>query len=313
MSDPLKAASEWYVRMSEPDASDDEKRAFAHWKAASAQNSDAWERIQKVNEPFEGLEPTISKAVLLERDSISLSRRRMLKKLGIVVIISSSGLVAYRQQPWQTMLADYSTGKGESRTLTLPDETILVLNSGTAIDTRYNENSRTVILLKGEILIETGHGNGSSAAFKVQTRHGTVTALGTRFSVRDHGDYISVNVFKDSVLIKSSGSQEERTISADWSASFSKATAPEITPLPPGSDLWAKGILSVNDMPLKQFLLELGRYHDGFLRCDPAIENILISGSFPVNDINEILSSIRNTHPVRIESVTRYWITLKPA
>ncbi|CAG0996638.1 Protein FecR [Methylophilaceae bacterium] len=313
MSDPIKVASEWYVRINEPDASDEDRRAFACWKAASPANADAWERIRKVNEPFEGLEPAISKAVLLQHESTSLSRRRVLKKLGIVVVLSSSGLLAYRQQPWQAVLADYSTGKGENRTLALPDATELVLNTGTAIDTRYSESSRTVVLLKGEILVETGHGSGISAPFKVQTRHGTVTALGTRFSVRDHGDHISVNVFKDSVLIKSSNHQEERIISADWSASFSKDTAPETTPLLPGSDLWAKGILSVNDMPLKQFLLELGRYHDGFLRCDQAIENIPVSGSFPVNDINEILSSLKNTHPVRIETVTRYWITLKPA
>jgi transmembrane sensor len=313
MRDPIKAASEWYIRINEPDASDGDRLAFTRWRSASAQNRDAWERIQKINEPFEGLEPAISKAVLLQRESVSLSRRRILKKLGVVVVLGSSSLLTYRQQPWQTMLADHSTSKGKSQTLTLPDETVLVLNTSTAIDTRYDEHSRLVILLKGEILIETGHGRNSSAPFKVQTRHGIITALGTRFSVRDHGSHISVNVFEDSVMINSSGSpQDESIISANRSASFSKASSPEITPLPPGSDLWTKGILSVNDMPLKQFLVELGRYHEGFLRCDPSIERIPVSGSFPVNDLNEILNSLQNTHPVRIGTVTRYWITLKP-
>jgi transmembrane sensor len=314
MSDSLKAASDWYIRLHAPQVSDTDRLAFQRWKEASPDNMSAWQRIQMVSQPFEGLEPDISKAVLLKRESISLGRRDMLKKLGVIIVVGSSGLLAYRQQPWQTMLADYATDKGESRTLNLPDETVLVLNTDTAVDTQYNESTRVIVLRRGEILIETGHGNGSALTFKVQTGHGTVTALGTRFSVRDFGDHIAVNVYEDSVLISPSiSSHKPQTLHAGQTASFNKDAVSEIRQLPPGADLWSKGILSVNDMPLKTFLQELGRYYNGYLRCDPAIEHFPISGSFPLNNIDEILTSLQNTHPIRVDTVMKYWVTLKPA
>lgn len=312
MSNPITIASEWYIKLNEADCSEEDRIAFAAWKEASPANVKAWNRIVQVNEPFEGLEPVISKEVLLQREAFSVSRRNLLKNLGIVAVASSTGFLAYQQKPWQTMLADYSTHKGEIKTLHLSDETQLVLNSDTAIDQLYDDDSRTIKLIKGEVLIETGHGKGSSVPFRVQTKYGIITALGTRFSVRQHADYVSVNVYQDAVSIKTfANAGFKRKLHENQTTIFNDDILPEIKPLKFGTDLWAKGILSVVDLPLNEFLIELDRYYTGYLRCDPAIADILISGSFPLNDINAIFSSLQNTHPVRAHAMTRYWITFK--
>ncbi len=313
MSNPIAIASDWYIKLNETDCSAEDRAAFEAWKEESTLHLNAWNRILQVNKPFEGLEPVISKEVLLQRETFSLSRRNLLKNLSVIAVVTSTGLVAYEQKPWQIMLADFSTQKGEIKTLNLSDETMLVLNSDTAIDQQYDDKNRTIKLIKGEILIETGHGKGSEVPFRVETKYGIITALGTRFSVRQHSDYVSVNVYKDAVSINTFANGDfKQKLYENHTTLFNDQILPEIKPLKFGTDLWTKGILSVVDLPLNEFLIELDRYYTGYLRCDPAIADIVISGSFPLNDINAIFSSLQNTHPVRAHAMTKYWITFKP-
>lgn len=313
MSDALKAATEWYVRLHDPAATAQERQAFEQWLALSGRHQEAWAAIQQVDSPFRGLDPAIGRSVLLQ-PSRPAGRRQMLKAIGIVFILGGSGALAYRTRPWQTVLADYTTGKGERRDWTLPDQTVIVLNTGTAIDTRYDAEHRIVVLIKGEIMVQTGHPANVAAPFQVQTRHGMVTALGTRFSVRDHGSHISVNVFEHAVsVVPAHGAAGAFRIEESQSADFDADRVSGVRPVPPGADLWVKGTLSVNDMPLQAFLAELSRYHTGVLRCDPAIAEMRVSGAFPVQNLDAILSSLMETYHLKAEYVTRYWVTLKPA
>ena len=47
--------------------------------------------------------------------------------------------------------------------------------------------------------------------------------------------------------------------------------------------------------------------------CDPAVADLHISGSFPLNDIPAILQTIAQTLPVKVQRYTRFWTTLSPA
>ncbi|MCB5184762.1 FecR domain-containing protein [Methylobacillus gramineus] len=309
----LQAATEWYVRLHDTDVTAQDRMEFERWLALSSHHRESWASIQQVSGPFDGLDPSIGHAVLLPRGR-QLGRRQVLKSIGLVFVLGGSGALVYRERPWQAMLADYSTGKGERGTWTLPDDTVIVLNTGTAIDTVYDAGHRVVVLIKGEIMVETGHPSGVLVPFQVQTRHGMVTALGTRFSVRDHGTHISVNVFEHAIRVNPAhNTAHESFIEAGQSARFDDGIVNEVTPLLPGADLWVKGILSVNDMPLSTFLEELGRYHNGVLRCDSAIASMPVSGAFPLDDLNAILASLQDTYHLRMEFFTRYWVTLKPA
>lgn len=316
MNDALKAATEWYAKLNADDVSETERMAFQHWQQASDTNSQAWQRIESVAGQFDGIAPAISRATLLPASNanVSLQRRLLLKNLGLFVAVSTVGYLGYRHQPWRAMLADYATNTGEHREIELADATRVILNTDSAIDIAYTTQSRTVVLLKGEILIETGHGAGSDLPFIVQTVHGQVRALGTRFIVRNNGDYHTVSVFEGAVAITpSAGNIEQRRLYQDDMATFSTDHVSAVMPLPPGVDLWVKGIINVVNMPLSEFIAELARYHSGILRCDPSIANIAISGAFPVKDFEAVLASLARTYPIRIDSVTRYWVTLKPA
>lgn len=47
-------------------------------------------------------------------------------------------------------MSDHHTAVGEQARIELPDGSIAWLNTDTAIDVRYSENRREIVLLKGE-------------------------------------------------------------------------------------------------------------------------------------------------------------------
>ena len=59
----------------------------------------------------------------------------------------------------------------------------VTLSTASAIDLRFSDTERLVVLRAGEILVATSPDNAAAPRpFLVRTRHGTVRALGTRYS-----------------------------------------------------------------------------------------------------------------------------------
>ena len=93
-------------------------------------------------------------------------------------------------------------------------------------------------------------------------------------------------------------------------------SATQIMPIEPASAdtaAWTQGMLVASNMRLGDFLSELGRYRDGYLRCDPSIADFRLSGTFPLSDTDRVLKTLATTLPVEVAYVTRYWVTVKPA
>ena len=71
-----------------------------------------------------------------------------------------------------------------------------------------------------------------------------------------------------------------------------------------------EGMLVANDQRLDAFLAELSRYRPGWLRCDPAVAGLRISGAFAIDDSDQTLRALSTTLPVRVVQTTRYWVTV---
>ena len=67
-------------------------------------------------------------------------------------------------------------------------------------------------------------------------------------------------------------------------------------------------------MRLADFVAELTRYRRGFVRYDPAIADLRISGAFPISDTQRTLNMLVQTYPVLVSGhLNGYWVTLSPA
>ena len=92
----------------------------------------------------------------------------------LVLVPSASHLPA-------RLLADYSTGPGGQRTVALPDGSVAILNTDSAIDVDYGRERRMVKLLYGEAHFEVA--KDAQRPFQVLAVGGRTTAVGTAFAV----------------------------------------------------------------------------------------------------------------------------------
>ena len=84
-----------------------------------------------------------------------------------------------------------------------------------------------------------------------------------------------------------------------------------VVALDAGSGAWADGILVAAHMRLEDFIAELSRYRRGQLHCDPKVANLLISGTYPIDDTERVLDLLHVSLPVRVKRFTRYWVTVE--
>lgn len=82
----------------------------------------------------------------------------------------------------------------------------IALNTATALDVRYDEQQRLLRLRQGEIYIVTAADiQRPPRPFLVQSDHGLMLALGTRFTVRQQADNTLLAVYEGAVQIHPDG------------------------------------------------------------------------------------------------------------
>ncbi|TDV36494.1 FecR family protein [Paraburkholderia caballeronis] len=308
----LAEALQWLVTLWSGEASRDEHEACERWRRANPAHEAAWQRVQSLDERL-GAVPASLAAPTLRGARLRARRRAVLRSLvfaggtGALTWAASDGL------PWRDWAADYRTATGEQRNLVLADGTHLMMNTGTALDVRFTASERRVLLRSGEIYVATAHeASAVYRAFIVETAQGSVQALGTRFTVRQ-GDALSyVAVHEGAVSVLPAHATQALRVEAGQSTSFFADRVNALSPVDAGSASWTRGQLVVEQMRLDAFVRELGRYRSGFVRTDPAVAALRVSGVFPLADTDRALASLQQALPVRIHYATRYWVTVRP-
>lgn len=305
----LEAAATWYVQLNDGTPSTARTRAWQAWLQASPQHAAAWSRVEALQQQWAQVSP---QAALSSLGAAKSQRRDVLKLLGLLVAAGSTWL-ASEQVPYRALLAQQRTGAGERRTLQLEDGSQLALNVNTAVDIRFDGQQRLIQLHAGEVLISTAK-DPAQRSFIVHTEQGSVRALGTRFSVRHMPEQTRVGVLESAVEVRPLRHPAEvQRLEAGQQVAFDREHVQAVHALPSGAGAWIKGMLSVDDWRLADFIDELGRYRPGVLRCDPAVQALSISGTFRLDDTDTVLQNLSKTLPVKVRYLTRYWASVEPA
>ncbi|ANI21624.1 hypothetical protein AB870_11695 [Pandoraea faecigallinarum] len=317
------AATEWFVRLQAADADPDvDVRARAatraewqHWHDADPRHALAWQRLVEFGTHLRTIPPLLAHRTLI-RARANPGRRRL---LGLMAVAGVTGAVwsASDSNAVRAWRADLNTGIGERRTVQLADGTVLALNTDSAVDMQFSQDVRRLRLVRGEIAITTGadadHGH---RPFFVDTSHGSLQALGTRFVVREHDDSAAVAVLEGAVrVVPAKRADAAAVLSAGQGATFD-ATALrsrfDDAGVANAAAAWTQGMLVVHAMPLGDFLTELGRYRRGHLGCAPEVAGLRVSGIYPVDDTDRVLDMLARTLPVAVQRYTRWFVRLQP-
>ena len=125
-------------------------------------------------------------------------RRRWLATAAVVLLLV--GLLTTLTDSLVLVQADYQTGIGATRVVTLPDGSTAHLNTYRALAVRFDDRERRIAVLRGEVAF-TVVSSGDTRPFIVSARAVDARALGTQFVVWQHEDHTELTVIAHHVAV----------------------------------------------------------------------------------------------------------------
>ncbi|CAN0641439.1 FecR domain-containing protein [Burkholderia cepacia] len=312
-----RRAVEWWVDRQAGRTGEAFDAALARWRAEDPAHDAAWRHIETMQQRLggltAGLDPQAAHAALL---SPRAGRRRAaVKALAVLLFAGGAAWMAEPARRAAIWPADLRTAVGERRSVTLADRTVVVLDTDTALDVRFDAAARRLRLLRGTIMVTSGHDDRVPARpLVVATAQGELRPLGTRFAVRQRDGATRIEVFAGAVRVQpDDAAARARVIAAGEGADFTRDAIGVPAPLDAYASAWTGGMLVASRMRLADLVAELDRYRRGSLRCDAAVADLRVSGTYPLDDPARVLDTLKATLPIDVRYLTRYWATVVPA
>lgn len=312
-SNALHQAFEWQVTFWSGEITEAERSAFQQWLSSDERHSAAWSQVQKSQSALTSMSAPGAASTLRATRKMA-ARRKSLRALGLLV---GAGTVVHfvRQTPeWQGLSADYHTAQGERQDVTLPDGTLVTLNTASTIDIAFDRDQRLIHLRRGEIFVVTGPKTTDAGQtlppLVVMTTEGSVRPIGTQFNVRQEKQSSLVAVVEGAVDITPRLGTQSARLSAGHKTRFGDQEVDSVGKKAGNDASWTKGLLVAERMRLQDFIAELSRYRRGFLRCDPAVADLIVSGVYSIDHTDATIASLVEALPIRAQYVSRFWVSI---
>ncbi len=206
----VETAARWFARLRSCDISEQEQREFSQWLAADKAHQKAFSDIAEVWEEAGKLLALPEETSLPRKSFWFFPPMSLSSFLGWgtgAVAVTAMILMVFFRAPLQEMWHQYQgeeinfiTMNGEHRKIHLSDGSIMEMNADTRLTCHICARQRTVSLKKGEVFFQVVPNR--ELPFRVHTKAGVITVLGTRFNVKAAKDEIAVDVDQGRVQVK---------------------------------------------------------------------------------------------------------------
>jgi transmembrane sensor len=323
-------AAQWVVQLSADDeaARITAQRDFDAWKTADPRHAAMAARVEGFIGRVQNLrgadgnrhQPARAALnatfTLQQKRSNRIKQIRQVKRIGAVVAIALAlGLpawIAVKAFPPAYLAADMRTVTGKWETRVLADGSSITLNSASAVNLHFDAARRTLELVQGEILVDVAKDPGRP--FVVETTHGSVRALGTRFVVSREADATVLNMLESRVAVRTAQQDPDHPtiVTAGQRLRFTAERIGTIEDIDARSiaDAWKFHQLVVRNQSLPEVLDALDRYRPGAISYNrEQIAGINVSAVLPLDDTGRALQLLANSFPaLRIRTFSPYLV-----
>jgi transmembrane sensor len=185
---------------------------------------------------------------------------------------------------------------GIKTSFTLPDNSEVVLNSGSEIEYKKSYWDRT-LQLDGEAYFKVAKGK----RFEVTTSLGKVAVLGTQFDVKARENRFDVTCFEGRVQVNYD--KEQVLLTAGQSVSFEKGKQSKNTILASKPD-WLDNKIAFDKENLEQIVAEIERNYDVKIKLNLFDTSELFTGKIPSDSFDVALDIIATTYQLKINKVS---------
>lgn len=309
-SDPVvDAALDWFTRLRNVEPDDFTRQQFETWLKADSRHLREFRALEEMwgSKPFVSAVVSLNAAPLdapiLQHYPVSRPSRWMPRTLAAAAIVFVT-LGAWQFPDillrWQ---ADYVSATGEKTTVTLPDGSMMILNTASAVSLDFEDGRRTVNLLQGEAFFDVQH--DADHPFRVAGGYGDVEVKGTAFSVRRNDEETEVVLERGHVDVSClcDGAAQAELRPGQSIVATSRALSPIQNVDAERKLAWLDGRISFENIPLGNVLSELRRYYRGkVLVTDDRINRLVVTGSYRLDNIEGAIRTLADAAGV---SMTR--------
>lgn len=302
-------AAEWFSRMHSGEATDEDRQAFAAWCSADPAHEREYRKLACMWDAALAVPEQRLRALMRDAPASAAPPRPSRRRAGLGLAAACTlAAVAGLAGPWQESgraadVIEIATRKGERHRASLPDGSILHLNSDTRLAVRFGEGKRLVELQRGEAFFEVRH--DAARPFVVDGDMGRVTVTGTRFNVRRDAEALQVSVESGSVRLESGRwwwPAERRLAAGEQAVAAADRSVSEVARVDVGHvSAWQHGKVVFKEMPLATVIREMNRYLDRPARLEvPELGQHRVSGVFSADDPEAMIAALPAIAPVLV-------------
>jgi transmembrane sensor len=299
-ADPDEAALAWVSQL-RGSPTPGERAAFERWLAASPAHRVAWRRAESLwsatGEAGARIAEEEASTLAAYLENMDRARRRKTVRrrgtaLGLALAVLGGAIWFERPHLLQDFTADYVSGRGERRLVTLSDASTVLLDADTAVDVAFVPGERRVRLLRGTAYFSV---TKTGEPFIVEAADGQVRVLGTEFDVRLAEQRAVVTLARGRVEV--GNGTRTATIAPGQQLSYAADTLGTVVEADLDAALaWRDGRFVFYDARLADVVAEIARYRSGrIVIASNALANWTVSGSLPLDDPDAALRSLQSS------------------
>ena len=331
----LETAADWLVRLQEGALSAEALDNWQRWLDVSPDHQRAFKDVQALWGKFGELPylPAAPGKVEIKADryrgevrvrhwrEMALSRpaarrRQWAVAASVLVMIGAAiGVWQYRAADPEFQSA-YQTVTGQHQSVRLPDGSVMELGAASSVNVQYSAGERGIELLDGIAYFDVVR--NAQRPFVVRAGGGSVTAIGTAFSVQRRDREVTV-VVSDGLVEVAKPAPASRSavrdvnrqpalvqLPAGQQVAFSSGSGLE---LPQATDVvaataWREGHLIFQDESLGRAIADVNRYSSIPIELqDASLAELRLTGNVVTNQVDGWLSGLESVLPV---TVTKY-------
>ena len=280
-------ASEWLVKLRSPSVTAAEKMAFSSWLNESKAHEQAYDEVKDLWDNLEAVNyiPELEAEV---DELLNETKSRSMHWYGIAAAM----LLAFMVSMFVTFSSDksvfeaqYVSVVGEQKQYTLPDGSVVHLNTDTVVSVTYSDSTRLLVLEQGEAYFDVA--KNPNRPFVVDVGIGSVEAVGTAFNIVRGDADVMVTVTEGIVKVAEKETRlrpipTSQHVHADHSVAldyYGINKRPDLTT--EQAMAWQQQLLIADSLPLGEILEQLDRYSNEQYRLDSSeLYDIRVSGTY---------------------------------
>jgi len=300
----LQRARDWLLRLSSEDVTASDLADLRGWLASDSVHRRAFERERSFwqdLEPHRALFEPALPARAMPRAGRQLWPRRPSRRVwasasaiaaSLALILAAPSLILHAR-------ADHIAAIGQAQTVTLPDKSTAMLDSGAAIAVRYSGSQRRIELLQGRAWFQVRHGD--TRPFRVAARGGIAEDIGTAYEVSRNDDAVETAVSEGTIRLKAKGA-DGLILHAGERARYDGRHAARLPAIAPDRvATWRLGELLIDDVPLDEAVRQVARYRPGGTYSWPGSAKAKrVSGVFRTDRPDDALAALASNAGLKL-------------